>query len=270
VNPRQKLTRSFGVSKDHFVMSHSPICSHFPIRSPAVAANRFQQLSPILRCHSTAKPFQKALNGLGGGIIDHLHMRKTRPLFTVAVSIKRYRAQYRALTLAASPSLSTLRSEKGIIQLYQTCKAVLSIPVRHRLAYLMGHQPCRLVIPDFQDPLHLRDRDTYFVHSHMVDEPIPLDQRGASSVENSPCGHTDLCSTRFAVKDIPCPDEPRFIVATSRALKSIWPSDFSKVPGTRFRRGKFTLKVKQTACHVPLVHPCTPSSRVHLFYELTQ
>src|SRR5512139_2756619 len=263
VNPRQKLSRSFRISKDNFVMGHSLLCSHFPIGFPAIAANRLQKLSPIRRCHSTAKPIQEALNGFGGGGIDHLHMSKARPLSAVAISIKRYRAQNRALTLAASPSFAALRPKKRVIQLYQPRKAVLSIPVRHRLAYLMGHQPCRLVISDCQDPLHLRDRYTYFVHSHMVDEPIPLDQRCASSVENSPRRQTDLRSTAFTVEDLPRPDEPRFIVATSRALEPIRPSDFSKMPCARFLSGKLTLKLKQTPLHVSRGHPCTPTSRVH-------
>src|SRR5512139_660123 len=92
VNPRQKLSRSFRISKDNFVMGHGLICSHSPIGFPTIAPNRLQKLPPLLRCHSTAKPVQETLNGFGGGGIDHLHMGKTRPLFTVAVSIERYRA----------------------------------------------------------------------------------------------------------------------------------------------------------------------------------
>jgi len=270
VNPRQKLSRSFRISKDNLVMGHSLLCSHFSIRFPAIATNRLQKLPPVRRCHSTAKPVQETLNGFGGGGIDHLHMGKPRPLSAVAVSIKRHRAQNRALTLAPSPSFTALRPEKRIVQLYQTRQAVLSIPVRHRLAYLMGHQPCRLVISDCQDPLHLRDRYAYLVHSHMVDEPIPLDQGCASSVENSPRRQTDLGSTPFTVEDLPCPDEPCFLIPTSRALESVRPSDFSKMPGARFLSGKLTLKLKQTPFHVSRGHACTPSSRVHQLYELNQ
>jgi hypothetical protein len=263
VNPRQKLSRSFRISKDNFVMGHSLLCCHFPVGSPAIAANRLHKLSPIGRCHSTAEPIQEALNGFGGGGIDHLHMGKARPLSAGAVSIKRYRAQNRALTLAASPSFTSPRPEKRIIQLYQTRKPVLGIPVRHRLAYLMGHQPCRLVISDCQNPLHLRDRYTYFVHSHMVDEPIPFDQGCASSVENRPRRQTDLGSTPFTIEDLSRPDEPRFLIPTPRTLESIRPSDFSKMPDARLLSGKLTLKLKQAPFHVSCGHPCTPSSRVH-------
>jgi hypothetical protein len=127
----------------------------------------------------------------------------------------------------------------------------------------MGHQPCRLVISDRQDPLHLRDRYAHFVHSHVVEEPIPLDQRCASPVENSARRQADLCSTPLTVEDVPCPDEPRFLIPTSRTLESIRPSDFSKMPGARFLSGKLPLKLKQTPFHVSRGHPCTPSSRVH-------
>ena len=208
--------------------------------------------------------------GIGSCVVHYLHMSKTRSFFPFPVTIKRYRTQNGAFPFAPSSWCITLWSEKGVIHLYQTGKTVSGIPIRHRLTHLVGHQPCCLVIPDFENSLHFRNRYAYFVHGHMVDEPIPLYQRRAGFVEDRPCRQTDLCSTPFAVKDVSCSDEPRLAMPASRALKSIRPPHFLQVFKACVLSGKFFLKFKQATLCVSFGHQCTPALRIHRFYELNQ
>jgi hypothetical protein len=135
----------------------------------------------------------------------------------------------------------------------------------------MGHQPSRFIISDFQDPLHLGDRYAYLVHGHVVDQPIPFDQRRTGLVEYRPRRQTYFCSARFAIQNISRPDKPSFNVSAPGAFETIRPSHVAKMLGTSFFGGKFFLKLEQAALPVSLGHLRTPSElRVHYLYELSQ
>ena len=251
-------------------MQQPLIRSHSPVRPPSITANGFQKLLAFLRYHSAAQPFQKNLDGFGRGIINYLHMRKTRLFFTISISIDRYCARNCRFPVTASATGVTFWSKERIIQLYQTCQAVLSIPVRHSLANLVGHHSCRLIVSDFQEPLYLSNRDPHFVHCHMIDEPIPFDQRRSCLMKDSSSRETNFCSTPFAVEDVPCADEPRFPATTFGALKPIRPSEFTKMVSTGFLCRKLALEFKQAKLSIFVRHQRTPRQRVHDLYELNQ
>jgi hypothetical protein len=135
----------------------------------------------------------------------------------------------------------------------------------------MAHQPCRLVISDFQDTLHLRYRHSYFVHGHVVDQPIPLDQRRAGFMEYRPCSQTDFCTARLAIQNVSRSDQPSFSMTASGASETIRPSHFSKMLSAGLFSGKFFLKFEQAALPISLGHVRTPNKlRVHALYELSQ
>jgi len=201
----------------------------------------------------------------------HLHMCKARLLFSLEISIKRYRTQHRTLPLTTSTFLATPWSKKRIIHFYQASKTVSSVPICHRLTNLMAHQPCRLVISDFQDPLHLRYRDSYFVHGHVVGQPIPFDQRRAGLMEYRPGSQTDFCTARLAIQNVSRSDEPSFPMTAPGASETIRPSHFSKMLSASLLSGKFFLKFEQAALPISLGHACTPNKlRVQALYELSQ
>ena len=225
----------------------------------------------FFRRRSVAKSFQKIFNGGGRSIINHLHMGKTRSFFPVAVPIKRYGTQHRGFPFAPSARFMTFWSEKRIIHFDQTSQTVSSIPIGHRLTNLMGHQPCRLIICDFQDTLHLSYGHSHFVHGHMVDEPIPFDQRRTGFMEYRPSRQTDFCTTRLAIQNISRPDKPCFTMSASGTSESIRPSNFSQMLGAGFFSGKFFLKIKQAALPGISWSSAYPHKlRVHYLYELSQ
>jgi hypothetical protein len=271
VNPRQKPTRSFRVSKDNFIMRQARPFYRSSVGSPTVSANRVQKMFALFCCRPVAESFQEILNGAGRSIVNHLHMCKTRPLLALAVSIKRYRAQHRCLTFTPSACFMTFWSEKRVIHFYQASKTVSSIPICHRLTNLMGHQPCRLVICDLQDTLHLGYRHPHFVHRHVVDEPIPFDQGRAGFMEYRPSRQANFCTTRLAIQNISRTDKPCRTMSTSGTPESSRPPNFSQMLDARFFIRKFFLKIKQAALFVPFGHLCTPGNwRVRSLYELSQ
>ena len=170
------IPRSFGISKGNFVMREVSSFYRFSIGSPTIRTNGLQKIFDLFCNHSVANSFQEALNGTCRSIINHLNMCKTRLVFSSAIPIKRHSTHHHTLPFTPSLGLSSyFWSKKRIIHFYQASKTLPSVAIRHCLTYLMGHQPCRLAISDFQDTLHLRYRDPYLVHGHVIDEPIPLD-----------------------------------------------------------------------------------------------
>ena len=271
VYPWKKLPRRFGISQDNFIMRQVRSFYHFSIGSPTISADGLQKILGFFCRRSVAKSFQEAFHSSGRGIINHLHMCKTRLLFSSPIAIKRYSAQHRTLPLTPAAFPVTFWTKKRIIHFYQAGKTVSSISIRHRLANLMGHQPRRLIISDSQDTLHLGYRHAHLVHSHVVDKPIPFDQRRASLVEYRPRRQTYFCPARFAIQNISRPDKPSFNMSAPGAFETIRPSHFAKVLGTSFFSGKFFLKFEQAALPVSLGHLRTPSKlRVHYLYELSQ
>ncbi len=58
VYPRQEPSRSFGISKDNFVMRHiTPFCC-FSIRSPSIGTDLFQKILPFFVGGSASKSLQ--------------------------------------------------------------------------------------------------------------------------------------------------------------------------------------------------------------------
>ena len=79
-------------------------------------------------------------------------------------------------------------------------KAVSLISRRHSFTNFMGHQPSCFVTPNSKQSLHLKNRNTYFVHCHVVDQPIPLQQRHTCFVKNSTSSDACLMTTAPAIK----------------------------------------------------------------------
>ena len=258
VYPRQELSRCLRILKDDFVMRYVSIFGRSAIRPPSISANSLKESLRFLSSWSVAEPVQEPLNGAGRGIVNYLHMRKARIFLPLTISIKRYCAQNRALSLAPSSSRAAFRSEKRFIQLYQSNETVSRIPISHGLTHFMGHQPCGFVISDLQDPLHLRYRHAYFIHCHMIDQPIPLDQRCTGLMEYSACSQTDFCSTGLAIKDLSRADKPGFAMSTSGAPESLRPPHFSQMARAGFFRREFLLKLKQAPFSVSFCHGYTP------------
>jgi len=271
VYPRKKPPSSFGISKDNFVMRQVGSFYRFSIGSPTISTDGLQKIFAFFCRRSVAKSFQEAFNGTCRSIINHLHMCKTRFLFSSAIPIKRYRTQHLALPLTPSASPVTFWPKKRIIHFYQASKTVSGIAIRHCLTNLMGHQPCGFVISDFQDTLHFRYRDPYFVHGHVVDEPIPFDQRRAGFMEYRPCGQTDFWTARLAIQNISRSDKPSFCMSASWTSETIRPPHFASVLSAGFLNGKFFLKLQQAALPISFGHVSPPNnSRVHSHYELSQ
>jgi len=250
MNPGKKLSGSFGISKDNFVMRRIPIFCRSSVGSPSIGANCFQKIVSFFGCGSASESFQKTLNGVCRSIVYHLHVGKTWMVLPLTISIKRYRAKNRALSLAPSSSLCSLGSEKRIIHLHQTRKAISGISIRHCFANLVSHQPCGSVLFDIKESLHLRHRYPNFVHRHMVEHPIPVHQRRVGSVKDRSCCHTCLKSTHFAVEQLSRGKVPNFIMSAAWANKSFWPSLLHKVLCTGFIIWKFLLELYQTTLFV--------------------
>jgi len=199
MNPREKFSCSFWISKANFVMRHIPPLCCSAIGPPSIGTNRFQKNLSLFGCGSISEPLQKTLNGVCRSIVCHLHVGKTRMFLPLTISIKRYCAKNRALSLAPSPSLRRLGSEKRITHLHQALKAISGISIRHCFANLVSHQPRGPVLRDIKKSLHLRHRYPNFVHLHMVEHPIPVHQRRVGTMEDRSCCYTCLKSTDFAV-----------------------------------------------------------------------
>ena len=144
MNPREKLSGSFWISKDDFVMRHIPLFCRFSIGSPSIGANRFQKILSFFGCGSASESVQKVLNGVCRSVIHHLHVCKARMFLPLTISIKRYRAKNRTLSFAPSASFRSLGSKERIIHLHQTSKAISGISIRHCFANLVSHK-----IPSF-------------------------------------------------------------------------------------------------------------------------
>jgi hypothetical protein len=257
MNPRQKPSRSFRITKDYFVVCQNLILRNPAIGSPSVGPDCLQHL-PSFRCSwPTAEPFQKTLNGCSRRIFHHPHMGKPWSLPALLIPIKRNGTQNSALPFASAASFLPRRSEKRLVHLNQTCKLVLSISVCHRLPDFVGHQPSSLIIFDFQRPLHLRDRYANFFQGHVVDNPIPLEQRCSGLMKNGSCGQAGLGATSFTVQDFSRPDKPRLAITASRTDKPVWPPYFLEVLRTCLLSGKGFLKLKQTPFSVNLSHSYT-------------
>lgn len=79
MNPRQKPTCSFRVSKDNFVMIHGVPIYGFSIRPPTIGANGLQKTLTFFSLRSIAKSLQETLNGAGRSIVNPFHVCKSRP-----------------------------------------------------------------------------------------------------------------------------------------------------------------------------------------------
>src|SRR4030067_3849606 len=185
VNPRQKHSRSFGVTEAPFAVCQTLILRNPPIGSPPVGPDCLQHL-PSFRCSwPTAEPFQKTLSRR---IFHHPHMGKPWSLPALLIPIKRNGTQNSALPFASAASFLARRFEKRLVHLNQTCQMVSSISGCHRLPDFVGHQPSSLIIFDFQRPLHLRGRYANFFQGHVVDNPLPLEQRCSGLMKDSSRG----------------------------------------------------------------------------------
>ena len=100
MNPRQKPSRSFGITKDYFAVCQTLILRNPPIGSPSVGPDCLQHL-PSFRCSwPTAEPFQKTLNGCSRRIFHHPHMGKPWPLPALLIPIKRNGTQKTVIYLS--------------------------------------------------------------------------------------------------------------------------------------------------------------------------
>ena len=198
--PRQKSSSGLGISKNNLVVDQGLVFGGFAIRSPSVATDRFHKLLSFFALCSTTKPVQEIVNGFGGDIRHNAHMRKPWPLLPLAVSVKRHGAQDRRFSLASTPATLPSRTEKRFVHLYQTRQLIPRIAISHCLAYLMSHQPCSLIVPNLKQPLHLSHGNAYFVHGHVVQKPIPLDQWRSGLMENGAGCYTRTIPALFAVK----------------------------------------------------------------------
>ncbi len=254
MNPWKKLSCRFYISKDNFVMKHIlPFCRS-SIGSPSIGTNRLQKILSFFSCGTASKSLQKVLNGVSRSIVHHLHMSEARMLQSLMISIQRYRAKNRALSLAPSPSFRSLGSEKRIIHLYQPRKAISGISIRHCFANLVRHQPRCSVLFDIKKSLHLCYRYPNFVHRHMVKQPILLHQRRPGTVKNRSCCYTYLKPANFTVEKLSLGKIPGFLMSAPWANKSIWPSLVCKVLCTCFIIWKFLLELYQTTFFVFLGH----------------
>ena len=114
MDPREKLSCCFWISKDDFVMRRISVFGCSSIGSPSIRPYRIQKILPFICCGSASESLQKSLNATGRSIVHHLHMGKPRMFFPLTVSIKRDRAKNSALSFAPSPSLRSLGSKKRI------------------------------------------------------------------------------------------------------------------------------------------------------------
>ena len=254
VNPRQKLSRSFWISKDNPVMRCIPAFCGLAIGTPSIGTNRIQKLLSFPGCRSTSESVQKGLDGFGRSIVHHLHVGKTRMFLPFIISIKRYRAKNGTLSLASASSLRSFGSEKRIIHLHQARKAISSISIRHGFAYLVSHQPRGSVLFDVKQSLHLCHRYPNLAHRHVVEQPIPFHQRRSGPVKNRSGGHARLKSTNLTVEQLSLGKVPGFFVPTPGADKPIRPSLPDKVLPASFTIRKFLLEFYQTTFFVFLGH----------------
>ena len=252
-------------------MSQIRPSDRFSVGSPPIGSDSFQKVLTFCRRWSVAKPFQEIFNVGRRSLVHHLHMGKTRPFFPVAVPIKRNGTQYRGFPFAPSPGFMPFGSKKRIVHFDQASQTVSGIPIGHRFTNLMSHQPGCLIIRDLQDALHLRYGHPNFVHGHMVNEPIPFDQRRTGFMEYRPGRQAGFDTTRLTVQDVSGLDKPGFPMSTSGTSESFRPSKTSQMLRASYFSGKFLLKIKQAALLVSPGHWRTPSiSRVHYLYELSQ
>ena len=229
VNPRQEPARRFRIAKNNFIMGNVRSLYRFSVGSPSIGADSLQKMLAFFRRGSIAESFQENLDCAGRSIFNYLHMCKTRLLFAFAVPIKGYCTQYSGFSFTSSARFMPFWTEKGIIHFDQTSQAVPGIPICHRFANLMGHQPRGLVICELQNTLHLGYRDAHLVHGHMVNKPIPFEQGRTSLMEYRSRRQTDFCPARFAIQNISGPDKPCVTMPAPWALKSLGPPNFSKM-----------------------------------------
>jgi len=194
-----------------------------------ICTDRLQKLLSFLVSRPAAEPFQKALNSACRGIVDHPHMGKAGMFHSLTISIKRCRAQDRTFSLAPSSSLLSARAEKRIVHFDQALKAISGIPILHCLANFVSHQPYSPVLLYLQNSLHLRDRDSQFVHRQVIEQPILFHQRRLCTLKNCSCCNTRLNTTiltveQFSPRKIPC-----FVMSTLGAYKTTRPSLLYKV-----------------------------------------
>ncbi len=183
MNPGQKPSSGFWITKHHFQMLQILILSCFTIGSPTVAPNCFNKLLPFICKFSVSEPIQKFFDRIRGGIINYLHMSKTRLLFSLPVSVQRYGAQNDAFPFASTPSLTPFGAEKRFIHLYQASKAISRISVRHRFSNFMGHQPCmRSCTGQFQGGVASRQRKLRLC-------PSPCDKATNTILPKAPLFH---------------------------------------------------------------------------------
>ena len=254
VNPGKKLSRSFGISKDDFVMRYVFGSCRLSIGSPPISTDCFQKVLAFFRFRSTPEPIQKILNSARRCIFYNLHMGKSRMLHSFTVSKKRHCTKDSAFSLASPSLLRSFGSEKRIIHFYQTCKAILGIPICHSFSNFMSHQPCGSLLFDIKKPLHLRYGYTDFIHRHVIDHPVPFHQRCPSTMENRSRYYTCLRSTILAVVKMPIRKVPRFFMSTLGANKPIRPSLRCNVLRACFVIRKFFLEFYQAALFILLGH----------------
>jgi len=257
MNPREKLSCSFWISKDNFVMRHiTPFCC-FSIRSPSIGADRFQKILSFFGGGSESKPFQKVLNAVCRSIVHHLHVCKAKMFLPLTISIKRYRTKNRTLSPAPSSLFRSLGSENESSISTKPARLIPGISIRHCFANLVSHQPNGSILFDIKKPLYLRYRYPNFVHRHVVEQPIPLHQRRPGPVKNCSCCHTCLKSTNFTVEQLFLGKVPGFFMSAPWANKAIWPSLLCKMLCASFIIWKFFLEFYQTTLFVILGHLST-------------
>ena len=254
MNPRKKLSRCSGVPKDHLVMTHTLIFGCSSLGSPPIGTDRIQKLSSFFGFRSATEPFHKILNNACRSFVDHPHMGEPRTLYSLPISIKRYRAQDRTFILAPSSSLLSPGAEKRIVHFDQSGKTISGIPIRHRLANFVSHQPRGPVLLDLQDSLHLRDRHSHFVHRHMVEQPIPFHQRSPRALKNSSCCNARLKATILAVKQFSLRKMPGFVMSALRTDKTMRPSLLRKVLRTSLFIRERVLELYQAIFCILLGH----------------
>jgi hypothetical protein len=262
--PRHQLACGFRIPKKNSVVSQTLALCGLTIGSPPIRSNRFHQRFPIFGCLATTKPFQKARDRLRRSIVYNTHMRKTWFLFPSAISIQRNRVQHGAFRLAPSTMDFPGRAEETFIHLNQSGKTISRIPGRHRLSYLMSHKPRGFILPNTQYPLHFGDRYPHLVHRHVINQPVPFQERHSCAMKDRSRSHTGLSSAFFAYKKLPFCEVPPLIMPAARTFKSVSPSLLSLMLGTSIRIRKTLLKTDKIALLVCSRHRLTPCRKYRL------
>lgn len=189
----------------------------------AIRPYRIHKILPFISCKSASHSPQKSLNSTGRSIVDHLHMRKPRMFFSSILSIKRSRAK--KLWSCGRP----LGYKKRIIHFHQSGQTISDTFIRHCFENLVSNQPHASILLGGKQPFYLRYPCPNFAYRHMIDHPIPLDQRNPGPIEKCSCYHAGHAWTELTVKQMSVRQIPNFHTSALTTKKFVWQSMPCKV-----------------------------------------